>query len=117
MLTTIPELLSQVKKNITCITAEQALPLIKQKDSLLIDVREPNEVEQQAVIGAINIPRGVLEMKMLNLHPDENKQIVVHCATSARASLAAEQLQRIGYKNVAVISCKIETICECFQLS
>ncbi len=115
MLTTIPELISQVKKNITRITAEQAFPLIQQENSLLIDVREPNEVEQQAVVGAVNIPRGVLEMKMLNMYPDENKQIIIHCATSARASLAAEQLQRVGYKNVVVISCKLETICERFQ--
>jgi len=115
MLTSIPELLSKVHKNVTRITAVEALPIVQQADSLLIDVREPAEVEQQAVIGAINIPRGVLEMKMLTLYPDENKLIVIHCATSARASLAAEQLQRVGYKNVSVISCKLETICECFQ--
>ncbi len=114
MLMTIPELLNKVQKNITKITAQQALPLVREQGSLLLDVREPNEVSQQAVIGAVNIPRGVLEMKMLTLHPDEHKQIIIHCATSARASLAAEQLQRIGYKNVAVISCNLEVICECF---
>jgi len=111
---TIPELLNDVQKNITKITAQQALPLVRENDNLLLDVREPNEVSQQAVLGAINIPRGVLEMKMLAMYPDENKQIIIHCATSARASLAAEQLQRIGYKNVSVISCKLEVICGCF---
>jgi len=115
MLTPIPELLKQVHPHITRITAEQALPILKQDNSLLIDVREPAEVARQAVVGAVNIPRGILEMKMLTLYPDENKLIVVHCATSARASLSAEQLQRIGYKNVSVISCKLETICACFQ--
>lgn len=115
MLTSIPELLQQVHPHIARITAEQALPMLKQDNSLLIDVREPGEVAQQAVMGAVNIPRGVLEMKMLTLYPDENKLIVINCATSARASLSAEQLQRIGYKNVSVISCKLETICECFQ--
>jgi phage shock protein E len=115
MLTTIPELLSQVHNNIKLISAEQAFSLMQQKDSLLIDVREPNEVAQQAVNDAVNIPRGLLEMKMLALHPDENKLIIIHCATSARASLAAEQLQRIGYKNVAAISCKLDDICQQFQ--
>jgi len=115
MLTSIPELLQQVCPQITRITAEQALPILKQNNSMLIDVREPNEAAQQPVTGSINIPRGILEMKMLTLYPDEDKLIVIHCATSARASLAAEQLQRIGYKNVSVISCKLETICECFQ--
>lgn len=114
MLITIPELLNEVQKNITKITAQQALPLVREEGSLLLDVREPNEANQQAVLGAVNIPRGVLEMKMLTMYPDENKQIIIHCATSARASLAAEQLQRIGYKNVSVISCKLEVICECF---
>ena len=115
MLINIPELLKEVHANITLISAEQAKTVLEQADSLLIDVREPAEFAQQAAENAINIPRGILEMKMLTLYPDEHKTIVIHCATSARASLAAEQLQRIGYKNVSVISCKLETICECMN--
>ncbi len=115
MLIAITELLSQVKNNITQITAPQALTLLTDENSLLIDVREPAEFAQQAVKGAINIPRGLLEMKMLTMHPDENKTIIIHCATSARASLAAEQLQRVGYTNVYAISCQLEAICTCLN--
>ncbi len=115
MLLTIPELLAQLQDKITKITAEEAKLLLQQENSLLIDVREPAEHAEKSAQGAINIPRGVLEMKMLTLHPDENKLIVIHCATSARASLAAEQLQRIGYKKVRVIGCDLDTICECYN--
>jgi len=115
MLLTIPELLDQLQEKITKITAEEAKTILQQENSIFIDVREPAEYNEKSAKGTINIPRGVLEMKMLTLYPDENKLIVIHCATSARASLAAEQLQRVGYKKVYVIACKLETICECYN--
>jgi rhodanese-related sulfurtransferase len=115
MLLTIAELLNQLQDKITKVTAQEAKALLQQENSVLIDVREPAEYAEKSAKGAINIPRGVLEMKMLTLYPDEDKTIVIHCATSARASLAAEQLQRIGYKKVYVISCKLDSICECYN--
>jgi rhodanese-related sulfurtransferase len=50
-------------------------------------------------------------MKMLQMHPDENLAIFIHCATGARATFAAEQLNRVGYNNVWVITCKFDDIC------
>jgi len=115
MLLSIPELLCQLQDKITKVTADEAKVLLQQESSLLIDVREPAEYAEKSAKGSINIPRGVLEMKMLTLYPDENKTIVIHCATSARASLSAEQLQRVGYKSVYVIACKLDTICQCYN--
>ena len=42
------------------------------------------------------------------------RPIYLHCATGGRATLAAEQLQRIGYNKVTVISCKAENVCDTF---
>ncbi len=53
-------------------------------------------------------------MKMLQMHPDENLAIFIHCATGARATLSAEQLKRVGYKNVWVITCMLDDICYVF---
>jgi phage shock protein E len=53
----------------------------------------------------------LLEMKMLQLHPDENLAIFIHCATGARATFAAEQLIRVGYKNVWVVTCMLDDVC------
>jgi len=114
MLTPIPDLLKTITPNQRRIDAHQAKEELAQNHGLLIDVREPAEHATQAATGAINIPRGVLEMKLMEIEKDPNRPIYLHCASNARATLAAEQLTRVGYKNVTVISCKAQDVCSAF---
>jgi rhodanese-related sulfurtransferase len=111
MLKTIPELVQEIRQHVRCVSAEIAYGEIKQNRGILIDVREAVEVAEKPVPESINIPRGVLEMKVSTLYPSEDHSLYIHCATGARATLAAEQLQRIGYRRVSVITCDLETIC------
>ncbi len=115
MLKTIPELVAQARESLQIITAKDAVEKIKQLNGLVIDVREPAEFAQKAAKGAINIPRGVLEPQMAQRYPDENIAIFIHCASGARASFAGEQLTRMGYKNVWVISCSVDEVSLSFQ--
>ncbi|KJY95428.1 MULTISPECIES: rhodanese-like domain-containing protein [Pseudoalteromonas] len=114
MLTPIPDLLKTITPNQRRISAEQAKAELSDNHGLLIDVREPAEHATKAATGAINIPRGLLEMKLMEIEKDANRPIYLHCASSARATLSAEQLTRVGYKNVTVITCKAEHICQVF---
>ena len=114
MLKTIPEIIAQAREKLKTISAKDAVIKAKNENGLIIDVREPTEFSDKAATNTINIPRGLLEMKMLQMHGDENLAIFLHCATGARATFAAEQLQRVGYKNVWVITCKLDDVCaEC----
>ena len=110
MLKTLPLLLQQATQNIQPITAKKAAEDLGQNKGLLIDVRESAEHAASPPIGAINIPRGVLEIKMLEMEKDPERPIYLHCASSLRAALAAEQLTRIGYKNVSVISSRMDEV-------
>ena len=110
MLKAIPQLLDEIRPHVRCISAKQAAAEQFQNQGLVIDVREPAEHLNSPASGAINIPRGLLEMKVLEIEKDQRKPIYLHCATSARALLSAEQLQRIGYENVTVITCDIGKI-------
>lgn len=112
MLKSIPDLIQEIRPNTRCITAAEAKAEMQENGGILIDVREPMEVAQTPTPNALNIPRGVLEMQVSTLHPHEETPIYIHCATGARATLSAEQLKRIGYKHVSVITCDIETICQ-----
>ena len=94
-----------------CLSAAAAHKEIAENFGLFIDVREPAEVAENPVPGSINMPRGVIEMRILEQHPDPNIPIYLHCATGARATLAAEQLQRLGYQHVTIITCDLESIC------
>ena len=78
-------------------------------------MRESAEHLSAPAIGAINIPRGVLEMKILEIVKDPERPIYLHCASSLRATLAAEQLARIGYTKVSVITCKIDEVLKMHQ--
>ncbi|EWS98989.1 MAG: rhodanese-like domain-containing protein [Pseudoalteromonas tetraodonis] len=114
MLTPIPDLLKIITPNQRRIDAEQAKKELEQNKGLLIDVREPAEHATKAAIGAINIPRGLLEMKLMEIEKDAARPIYLHCASGARATLSAEALTRVGYENVTVITCKAEDVCQAF---
>lgn len=110
MLLSLPELIQQAAQNVRRIDAATAYAEGQSEPSWFIDVREPGEVAERAIPGSVNIPRGVLEMKMVEHCPDADTPVFIHCASSARATLAAEQLQRIGYTRVSVITCALDTI-------
>src|SRR4051794_19147211 len=79
--------------------------------AVVLDVREPNEFEQGHLPGAINVPRGMLELRAdaespvahPRLTADPDARLIVYClkAPGARCVLAAETLGRMGYTNVA----------------
>jgi rhodanese-related sulfurtransferase len=80
---------------------------------LVIDVREPKEWEGGHVPGAINVPRGMLELRAdpespatdPELSADKDARVVVYClkAPGARSVLAAQTLGDMGYSNVAAM--------------
>lgn len=109
-LKTIIELIQEIRPNIRCIDVKTARQETQSNQGIIIDVREPAEVTNTPTPNAINIPRGIIEMKMTELYPNPEQAIYVHCATGARATLAAEQLKRLGYSNINIITCDLETI-------
>ena len=67
----------------------------------LIDVREQSEFAQGHLPGAIHLSKGVIERDIEKTFPDTNKELILYCGGGFRSALAAENLQRMGYKNVA----------------
>ena len=114
MLKTIPEVISHAMQSLNTINAADAAVKCKNENGIIIDVREPAEFAEKSANNAINIPRGLLEMKMLQQYPNEDLAIFIHCATGARAAFSAEQLKRVGYKNVWVITSMLDDICCAF---
>ena len=69
----------------------------------IVDVREPNEIKETGAIkNSLNIPRGLLEMKLAPdpsaLHADSS--ILVYCGGGSRAALAGRTLMELGFTNV-----------------
>jgi rhodanese-related sulfurtransferase len=114
MLITISDLLNTIIPHQRRIDAAQAKIELAENHGLLIDVREPSEHATLSATGAINLPRGTLEMKLLEIEKDASRPIYMHCASGARATLCAEALTRVGYENVTVITCNANQVCEAF---
>jgi rhodanese-related sulfurtransferase len=71
--------------------------------ALLIDIRESEEFAKGHAKDAIHMSKGVLELKIEEIAPDETTQIMCYCGGGSRSALAAENLQRMGYTDVASI--------------
>ncbi|GAL06658.1 CoA-disulfide reductase [Photobacterium aphoticum] len=65
-------------------------------DQLLLDVRNPGELKQGYLTGAINIPVDQLRQRMNELPKD--KEIVIYCQVGLRGNVAYRQLVNNGYK-------------------
>lgn len=69
-------------------------------ERVLIDVRERDEFVDGHIEGADFVPRGLLDLKIENMVPDRDKEIVLYCGSGTRSALAAKTLEDLGYSNV-----------------
>jgi rhodanese-related sulfurtransferase len=67
---------------------------------LLIDTREDSEWAAGHAAGAVHIGKGVIERDIETKVPDKNAMIVLYCGGGYRSALAADALQKMGYKQV-----------------
>ena len=73
--------------------------LDNKKDIVLIDVREPEELQADGYIeGATNIPMNILPSSLNNVPKD--KQVIVYCRSGRRSVVSVNQLSQLGYTNV-----------------
>ena len=112
---TSQQLISEAKSNIKEITIAELLTYLQHKpEPRVIDVREPAEFNEGHIAGAVNFPRGVLEMQLAS-HPAvaangcaadvaltqlASEPLYLICRSGGRSALAAESLQRMGFTEV-----------------
>jgi rhodanese-related sulfurtransferase len=66
----------------------------------LIDVREESEYTAGHIIGAEWLGKGVIERDIETRHPDRDEPLYLYCGGGFRSALAADNLQKMGYRNV-----------------
>lgn len=66
----------------------------------LVDTREESEWNAARARGAIHLGKGVIERDIERVMPDMDAKMVLYCAGGYRSALAADALQRMGYRNV-----------------
>jgi rhodanese-related sulfurtransferase len=66
----------------------------------LVDVREESEFARDHLPGAIHLGKGIIERDIEARVPDLDTEVVLYCGGGFRSALAADNLQKMGYKNV-----------------
>src|SRR5438874_12196886 len=95
------ELVADAKKKITEISPTDAAQTAKStSDAVIVDVREKDEFDESHIPDAVNMSRGMVELEVEEKFPDRNTTIICHRGGGGRSALAAESLQKMGYKNV-----------------
>ena len=107
MATSVKQMMEAANAAVPRITPAQAREMIAKGDTLVIDVRDPPEVEKSGkVAGAVAVSRGMLEFRADPESPyhDKNfakdKTVILYCASGGRSALAGKLLKDMGYDKV-----------------
>lgn len=103
-------MVKEAKAQIEEIPPEEAIKLHGNPDIVLVDIRDPRELERDGKVpGAFHATRGMLEFWIDPASPyfkpifGEDKKFVFFCAGAMRSALAAKTAQDMGLKPVAHI--------------
>ena len=67
---------------------------------LLIDVREESEYAKDHLPNAVHLGKGIIERDIEERVPNPDTLMILYCGGGFRSALAADNLQKMGYKNV-----------------
>ncbi len=95
------QIVDDAKKRIRELSVDEVKEkLDKREKFLLVDVREESEWAKDHLPGAIHVGKGIIERDIEERVPDVNTPLVLYCGGGFRSALAADNLQKMGYKNV-----------------
>lgn len=75
----------------------QAIQMINQGKTMILDVREPVEFASGHMRDAKNIPLKELPARLAELEKFKSKPVIVVCASGVRSAKAAAQLKNAGF--------------------
>lgn len=106
----VQQLVEEAKKEIEEITAEDAIELVDDLDTVIVDIRDVRELAREGKIpGSLHVPRGMLEFWIDPESPyfkdifAKDRKFIFHCALGWRSALATQIAQKMGLKPVAHI--------------
>jgi molybdopterin/thiamine biosynthesis adenylyltransferase/rhodanese-related sulfurtransferase len=92
---------AQTKQQIEEIEPFEAAQEIEGGAVVLIDTREPHEYQEARLEGGKLVPPGLLADEIATAAPDKSARTILYCRSGNRSYKAAEQMQALGYEDVA----------------
>lgn len=104
----VNDMVADARTRIKGLSMEEMQRELASGEAVIVDIRDVRERWREGTIpGAKHVPRGMLEFwadpqsEYHKRYMDPQKRTIVYCAGGLRSSLAADVLQKLGYKNVA----------------
>lgn len=83
------------------VTPREVQALLKSEGTcVLLDVREPREVELASIDGAVQIPMGEIKSRLAELDEFAEEKVVVMCHHGARSMQVTAFLRQNGFEDV-----------------
>lgn len=95
------KLVNDAKSRVREISVEETRRKLESRSARVIDVREESEWAAGHVRGAEYAGRGILERDIEQRIPDRDVELILYCGGGFRSALSADNLQKMGYTNVA----------------
>lgn len=95
--------LDELRRRVPEISPAEAL-VWQARGALLIDVREDAERVAGTPANALGLSRSFLELRIEQLAADRDRPLLMLCGSGQRSLLAAEALQRLGYRQVSSVA-------------
>ncbi len=92
---------TQTKQQVEEIEPFEAAQEIEGGEVVLIDTREPHEFQEARLEGGKLVPPGLLGDEIAAAAPDKSARTILYCRSGNRSYKAAEQMQALGYEDVA----------------
>ncbi|MFL5901675.1 MAG: molybdopterin-synthase adenylyltransferase MoeB [Solirubrobacterales bacterium] len=92
---------AQTKSVVEEIEPFEAAQEIEGADVVLIDTREPHEFQEARIEGGKLVPPGLLRDEIAAAAPDKSARTILYCRSGNRSYKAAEQMEALGYTDVA----------------
>ncbi|MGH2975614.1 MAG: ThiF family adenylyltransferase, partial [Solirubrobacterales bacterium] len=89
------------KRQVEEIEPFEAAQEIEGGDVVLIDTREPHEYQEAHLGNGKLVPPGLLRDEIATAAPNKSARTILYCRSGNRSYKAAEQLQELGYEDVA----------------
>lgn len=94
-------IVADAKSRIREVTADDVHQRLEGGDPImLIDTREESEFARGRLPGARHLCKGIIERDIEAAVPDLDAPLVLYCGGGFRSALAADNLRKMGYRNV-----------------
>jgi phage shock protein E len=86
-------------KRLTLVRPEAARAWLE-KGARVLDVRSEGGFQGGHLLGAVNIPLDRLRDEIVQLGPDKEQPLLLHCLSGTRSGMGKGMLKKMGYRNV-----------------